>query len=137
MSDAILIIEGHSEIREISCNRLESRGYQIVGTETISKAQLLMESASFGLIILDINLPDGNGLDFCKMLRDSGNNTPILFLSSRTRDERRKYIHTDIDRVECFIAGGNAYMSKPFDFGELDGEIKTLLEKAQDNVNFH
>ena len=136
MDNSILLIEGNKDIREVVCNRLTAKGYIVMGVETISEAQSFMENTTPGLILLDIQLPDGNGLGFCKQLRSNDSNIPIMFLNSRTKDKTRKIISEAVNRYECFAAGCNGYLSKPFDLKDLYWEIANLLTKnTQQNSN--
>jgi len=129
MGVTILLIEGHDELRKVIGELLGHYDYQVMAVKTISEAHLHMESATPDLIMLDIQLPDGNGLDFCRELRKRGNKTPIMFLCGRTRDEHRKYITEAVNMYECYESGGNGYMGKPFGIKELDRAIKRLLPK--------
>ena len=80
-------------------------------------------SERFDVIILDINLPGKDGLTLCKELRDGGNNTPILFLTSR---------NTPKDVVTGLNSGADDYLGKPFDFEEL---IARLLSLGRRNIS--
>lgn len=74
-------------------------------------------SEHFDVIVLDINLPGKDGLTLCRELRDEGNNTPVLFLTSR---------NTPKDVVTGLNIGADDYLGKPFDFEELISRIKAL-----------
>lgn len=78
----------------------------------------------FDVIVLDINLPGKDGLTLCKELREKGNNTPILFLTSR---------NTSRDVVTGLNAGADDYLGKPFDFEELISRIQALGRRGAIN----
>jgi two-component system, OmpR family, response regulator RegX3 len=86
------------------------------------KARLLAEENTYSLIILDIMLPDGSGLDLCTVWRSVGKETPILFLTAR--DE-------EIQIVRGLDAGGDDYVTKPFRMLELLSRIRALLRRNQ------
>ena len=86
-------------------------------------AQLALETGSYDLMILDINLPGMNGLDLLQFLRRGGNRTPVLLLTARD---------TVCQRVEGLDAGADDYLVKPFDFDELLARIRALSRRAAD-----
>ena len=86
----------------------------------MASAQEALKDKPFDLLILDVTLPDGNGVEFCQELRASGNRTPILFLTAR--DE-------EFDIVRGLDAGGNDYVTKPFRIQELLSRIRVLLRR--------
>ncbi len=81
-----------------------------------------MEENDYHLIILDITLPDGNGLDLCSRWRSVGKETPILFLTARD---------DEIQIVRGLDAGGDDYVTKPFRLFELLSRIRALLRRNQ------
>lgn len=99
---------------------LESKGYEAVLSENLSQARKALES-SFSLVLLDINLPDGSGLDFCKEIRKNGL-TPVIFLTANDTEE---------DMIEGFKLGCDDYISKPFSVELLYQRIAAVLRRSQ------
>jgi len=131
MNENILIVEDEEALRSTLRVRLRSEGYAVEtasgGVEGFHKAT----SKSFDLIILDILLPDRNGWDVCREIRQAGLATPILFLTART--------HT-IDKIAGLKLGADDYVTKPFEAAELMARIQVLLRRripAQAGQDLH
>lgn len=114
---SILLIEDDEIILQTNCRALELQGYQVLCSNTLAKGMELLKENSPNLIVLDILLPDGNGLEFCESLRNKSN-VPILFLSA---------LNTKEDIVEGLHAGGNCYLSKPYDLDVFLAQIAAML----------
>lgn len=113
----ILIIEDN---RVLAKNISEYFEIQSLKTEVAFDGIMGMEAAKnnhFDVIVLDINLPGKDGLTLCRELREQGNNTPVLFLTSR---------NTSKDVVAGLNIGGDDYLGKPFDFEELVSRVHAL-----------
>lgn len=117
----ILIIEDDYDIRSANCSALELEGYQVMEADTLSKGRQIVEEAKPDLIILDILLPDGNGLQYCEELRGKSG-IRILFLSA---------LNTKSDLLAGLRAGGDDYMSKPYDMDELLLRVEALLRRGK------
>ena len=120
MQENILLVEDNPYLSQGLTELLEKSGYAPCPADTLFQAGQLLRSQSFDLIVLDVTLPDGNGVCFCRELRSSGCATPILFLTAR--DE-------EFDIVRGLDAGGNDYVTKPFRIQELLSRIRVLLRK--------
>ena len=120
MSEKILLVEDDANIQNLNRRALLRHGYHVVEAGTFSEGKALAQSESPDLIILDIMLPDGNGLELCEQLR-AGSNVPILFLSAKSEKA---------EIVEGLEAGGDDYLAKPYDLNELLARVKVLLRKA-------
>lgn len=120
MSEKIFLLEDDKYLRDGLCELLESRGYSVTSAEKIEKAEEIIRSDSFSLIILDVKLPDGNGYDFCASLRLSGVTTPILFLTAC--DE-------EIEIVRGLDVGADDYVTKPFKLLELLSRVRALIRR--------
>ena len=125
MQENILLVEDDSYLSQGLTELLEKNGYVPCPASTLSQAEQLLCSQSFDLIVLDVTLPDGNGVSFCRALRKSGCAAPILFLTAR--DE-------EFDIVQGLDAGGNDYVTKPFRIQELLSRIRVLLRKDYSTV---
>lgn len=116
----ILIVEDNKDILYTNRTMLELNGYEVLSAETIGAAEKICEeNGGISLIILDIMLPDGSGLDLCRELR-KGSDVRILFLSA---------LDTDKDVIEGFRAGGDDYLEKPYHMEELLLRVEALLRR--------
>jgi two-component system OmpR family response regulator len=115
----ILVVDDDPHIRDVICFALEKAGMATAsardGSEALSQAELRMPD----LIVLDIGMPEMDGLEVCRRLRKSSN-VPILFLSAR--DE-------EIDRVLGLEIGGDDYVTKPFSPRELVARVNVILRR--------
>ncbi len=121
MNERILIVEDEQELCMTLGDRLRSEGYAVdfafdekTGSEKIGKS-------GFDLIILDIMLPMGSGLDLCAHARKSGVTTPVLFLTALSQT---------IEKVAGFKVGADDYVTKPFDTLELMARVEALLRRS-------
>ncbi len=121
MKENILIIEDEEILRDTLSVRLLGEGYVTDiasgGIEGFEKAI----TQPFDLIILDIMLPDRNGWDVCRDIRQAGMATPILFLTARTQT---------LDKVTGLRLGADDYVTKPFKAAELVARIEVLLRRV-------
>ena len=120
----VLIIEDEGNIRHFVKTILVTNGYQVVEAKTSAEGKMAFMSHSPDVVILDLGLPDGDGMDFLKVVRKEFS-TPILVLSART-DER--------DKVLALDAGANDYITKPFGTAELVARVRVALRIHQQNM---
>ena len=113
----ILIIEDESNIRTMVSTMLETNGYQAILAETCSAAKLMFDSYMPDLVILDLGLPDADGMQFIKYVRKNSL-TPIIVLSARTSEN---------DKVIALDYGANDYVTKPFGSAEFLARVRTAL----------
>lgn len=113
----ILLVEDEPNIRNLVATMLETSGYQTILAESGSVAKTLYTSYLPDLIILDLGLPDMNGMNFLEFVRQTSL-TPIIVLSART-DEK--------DKVTALDEGANDYVTKPFGTAELLARVRTAL----------
>lgn len=99
---------------------LELEGYKVSWGRSLKEAADLNRAQAFHLILLDLNLPDGNGISFLAALRQSGSRIPIIILTAKTDEDTV---------VEGLQAGANDYVKKPFSNKELFARIKTALRE--------
>ena len=125
METRLLLVEDDAFLRDGLCEMLRREGYAVDCAESCREARRLVTENSYRLIILDIMLPDGSGLDLCTAWRSSGCHTPILFLTAR--DE-------EVEIVRGLDAGGDDYVTKPFRLAELLSRIRALLRRNQPAV---
>jgi two-component system, OmpR family, alkaline phosphatase synthesis response regulator PhoP len=126
MSESILLIEDEHELCKILTLRLNKEGYAVeTATDGMSGRKKAL-GASFDLIILDIALPQRNGFDVCRDLRQAGLATPILMLTARTQVA---------DKVVGLKLGADDYVTKPFSSSELMARIEALLRRPPLQTN--
>ena len=120
MSVTILLVEDNPHIMNINREALNNEGYRVMEAETIAEGRALFQKETPHLIVLDILLPDGDGLHLCEEIR-GGSNVPILFVTAKGATE---------EKIEGLQAGGDDYLAKPYDVGELVMRVKGLLRRA-------
>ncbi|MBU5484038.1 response regulator transcription factor [Clostridium sp. MSJ-11] len=103
---------------------LKDEGYEVIRVATVEDAKKGLNSEEFSLIILDINLPDGNGYDLCKFIRKSSE-VPIIFLTA---------CDDEVNVVLGLEIGGDDYITKPFRVRELLSRIKALIRRNSKNM---
>lgn len=113
----ILLVEDEANIRNLVATMLDTSGYQTVLAERCSEAKLLYTSYLPDLIILDLGLPDQDGMKLLEFVRQDSL-TPIIVLSARTGET---------DKIAALDAGANDYMTKPFGAGELLARVRVAL----------
>jgi DNA-binding response OmpR family regulator len=121
----ILLLEDDKILSETLCELLEVEGYDVTLATTGNSLLDITASASFELMLFDVNVPDYNGFELLKMLRDAEDKTPCIFLTSLS----------DIASLsKGFEVGADDYLKKPFDFDELLVRISALLRKSFSSV---
>jgi two-component system, OmpR family, alkaline phosphatase synthesis response regulator PhoP len=117
----ILLVEDEQSLREALKINLELEGYQVETAVTGTKAVAMFNAEHFDLIILDIMLPEMDGIAVCESIRLKNDRIPILFLSAK---------NTPADRVAGLKKGGDDYLTKPFNLEELLLRVNLLLNKS-------
>jgi DNA-binding response OmpR family regulator len=114
----VLVIDDHAQTRELIRRRLEGDGHVVQQAGSCGEARaLLAKKRAPDVIVLDVMLPDGSGVDLCREVRDRGTASPILLLTARG-DVR--------DRVTGLDAGADDYLAKPFAVAELLSRVRAL-----------
>lgn len=116
----LLIVEDDRTIAENLYDYLEARGHQCDYAGSIAAASALLARSAFDALVLDRNLPDGDGLALARRLRSEGRATPILVLTARDTLE---------DKLLGFEAGGDDYLVKPFALQELEVRLLALARR--------
>lgn len=117
----ILIVEDDTDLREGLAFSLQSEGYEVETAGTQKAAWRSFQAKAFDLVLLDCNLPDGSGFDFCTKIKKA-RDLPILMLTARD---------TEMDEVKALELGMDDFMSKPFSLAVLKARMKKLLQKAK------
>ena len=113
----ILLVEDESNIRNLVSTVLETSGYQTIMADTCSVAKTLFASYLPDLIILDLGLPDMDGINLLEFVRKDSL-VPIIVLSARTNES---------DKIDALDKGANDYITKPFGSGELLARVRAAL----------
>lgn len=116
----ILIVEDDRELRDAVRGGLIEQGMRVDTAASYSDGILRAELGTHDVIVLDVLLPGGSGVDLCLRIRDAGNDTPVLFLTALDDED---------DRIEGFQAGGDDYLTKPFSFRELVARLRALARR--------
>lgn len=122
MNHKIMLLEDDFFLRDGLCELLTKEGYTVESAETCNKGYILLEQNYFDLVILDVMLPDGSGLDICHALRKQENDVPILFLTAC--DEEYQI-------VRGLDAGADDYVTKPFKMQEFLSRVRALLRRRR------
>jgi len=120
MNKTILCVEDNPKVQMFNKPLLEAKGFTVELAYTLAEAREAVERKMPDLIILDIRLPDGSGLDFLIELRKTSN-VPVIALTDKKED---------IDIIEGMASGCDDYMPKPFSFPVLYARIEGLLRRA-------
>ena len=117
----ILLVEDEPNLRRTLTDLLRSDGYLVESSGDGVEGQELATKNPFDLIILDVMLPSRDGFEVCRRLRENGVNAPVLMLTARNELN---------NKVQGFKAGGDDYLTKPFETPELEARIEALLRRA-------
>lgn len=121
VSPLVLVVEDEPQMRRFIRASLTSHGYRLVEAERASEAVALATSHNPELVLLDLGLPDLDGLELTRQLRE-WSRVPIIVLSARGREE---------DKVSALDAGADDYLTKPFGVNELLARMRVALRHAQ------
>jgi two-component system KDP operon response regulator KdpE len=119
---SVLIIDDEPQIRRLVKNALERDGLRVIEASTGAAGVDLAAAEQPALVILDLGLPDRNGLDVCRDLR-AFTAAPIIVLSARTREA---------EKIALLDAGADDYLTKPFGTGELQARVRAQLRRRSD-----
>ncbi len=115
-----LLVEDERQIRRFVRTALEAEGFQIVEAETIRQGLLDAGTRKPDIVILDLGLPDGNGVEFIRDFR-TWSSVPIIVLSARAEET---------DKIEALDAGADDYLTKPFGVGELLARVRVAQRRG-------
>src|SRR3979411_2426140 len=117
----LLVVDDDRALRDVLRRALSLAGYDVLQTDTGSGALSEVSSAVPDAVVLDVGLPDIDGLEVCRLLRREGNRVPVLLLTARD---------AVADRIDGLDAGADDYLVKPFDIDELKARLRALLRRA-------
>lgn len=115
----ILLVEDDSDIMRINRSFLENEGYTVHCADSVQTAAFKLEECIPDLVLLDVMLPDGDGMDFCRILRQK-TQAPVIFLTARDEND---------DVIMGFRSGGDDYITKPYDLNVLKARIEAQLRR--------
>ena len=118
----VLVIEDQKKMISFLKRGLKEQGYSVDTAESASAGELLAFENSYDIILLDVMLPDKNGIDVARTLRSEGYTGPLLMLTALSRTK---------DKITGLNAGADDYLTKPFAFEELLARIRALLRRNQ------
>jgi DNA-binding response OmpR family regulator len=117
--DKILLVDDEIELAHMIKEYLANEGFDVQVKHTYKDGIYTFDNTSFNAVILDINLPDGSGLDLCKYIRDKSD-IPIIMLSAKSGD---------VDKIMGLGLGGDDYITKPFSASELSARIRAHINR--------
>jgi len=118
----LLIVEDEEKVAHFISSGLEEEGYTIDVAHDGRKGLDLLKEFTYDLVLLDLMIPEINGLDLLKTIRSWGNNTPVLIITAKSSKE---------DVVKGLDTGSDDYLTKPFSFDELLARIRALLRRSK------
>jgi len=120
----LLLVEDSVSLGEAVREQITDTGYAVDWMQCLAHAQTSVATTDYDLILLDLLLPDGKGLDFLKELRQAGNTTPVIILTA---------LDQLTDRIAGLNAGADDYLVKPFDLEELSARVAAVARRSSGN----
>jgi two-component system, OmpR family, alkaline phosphatase synthesis response regulator PhoP len=124
MSGSVLLVEDEENLASLVGAYLEQEGYRVIPVGTGAEALQVIDAEPVRLVVLDLNLPDMDGLDVCRQIR-ARSSVPVVMLTAR--DEER-------DRLAGLETGADDYIGKPFSPRELVARMKAVLRRAEPHL---
>jgi two-component system OmpR family response regulator len=122
----VLFIEDDTNLGEAVRDHIVGEGHAVDWVRRLGDAEAAVASVSFDLLLLDLGLPDGRGLDFLKHLREAGNSVPVVIVTAMDQISWR---------IEGLNAGADDYLVKPFDLSELSARLAAVARRYSGNPN--
>ena len=116
----ILVVEDDRLLNNTLCYNLDAAGYVVDSALTKSAASNFLTKQDYDLIVLDVNLPDGNGFDFCREVKERRPDTAVIFLTANDMES---------DMLKGYELGAEDYVTKPFNILELKARIKAIMRR--------
>ena len=118
----LLVVEDDRLLNNTLCYNLSVSGYAVDSAMTMAEAVRFFETQDCDLIVLDVNLPDGNGFDFCKQIKERRPDTAVIFLTANDMES---------DMLKGFELGADDYVTKPFPISVFRKKVSVLLGRIQ------
>jgi two-component system OmpR family response regulator len=113
----LLVVDDDVEVRELLVRALERDGHVVTAVAAVALARGILRAGGIELVVLDLALPDGSGIELCRELRKSHNGVPVLMLTA----------HSEVNtRVDSLDAGADDFLAKPFAVAELRARVRAL-----------
>ena len=127
MSLSVLVVEDDFDLARNLCDFLEIKGYLPDHASDVSKAKHLLGNETYDLVVLDVSLPGGSGIDLCKTMRHELRlSTPIVMLTAKD----------DLDtKLDAFDLGADDYIVKPAALREIEARIRALIRRSRREVD--
>lgn len=122
----VLLIEDTADLGQAVREQIADDGHAVDWVQRLAHAELSVQSTRYDLILLDLLLPDGNGIDFLRKRRKIGDATPVIILTARDQIS---------DRIAGLNAGADDYLVKPFDLSELSARVGAVARRYSGNPN--
>lgn len=120
----VLLVEDNEILGEAVRDHIAAADHAVDWMKTLDDARISLRTVAYGLVLLDLRLPDGSGIALLKELRAAGNATPVIILTA----------HDQIsDRIEGLNSGADDYLVKPFDLGELSARMLAVIRRYGGN----
>ena len=120
----ILVVDDDLEIRKLLARYMKEQGFRVQLASRCAEVRERIATNQIDLIVLDVMLPDGSGLDLCRDLRSKRSNVPIILLTA---------LKEDVDRIIGLEIGADDYLGKPFNPRELVARIRAVLRRGPDD----
>lgn len=117
----ILVVDDDSEIRKLLARYMREQGFRVLLASSCREVRERIVTHQVDLIVLDVMLPDGSGLDLCRDLRIAQSNIPIILLTA---------LQEDVDRIIGLEIGADDYLGKPFNPRELAARVRAVLRRG-------
>lgn len=117
----ILIVDDDYALRTVTKTYFEQIGFYVYEAENMRKGIEMTRKLDVACVILDIALPDGNGYEVCRQIKEA-KDVPVIFISNRLEEE---------SRIDSFLSGGDDYMSKPYSLRELELRIYARIKQYE------
>ena len=118
----ILVVEDDRLLNNTLCYNLSAAGYEVDAALTKSAAERLCKKLKYDLFVLDVNLPDGNGFDFCRDMKERHPETAVIFLTANDMES---------DMLKGYELGADDYVTKPFPMSVFQKKVSALLARIR------
>lgn len=125
-SGRLLVVDDDGDIRDLLREQLLQAGFQVESAESIREAARILSSTTIDLVILDLTLPDGDGIDLCRQLIAADSSPAVIIISARDSAP---------DRILGLETGADDYLTKPFEPRELLARVRNLLKRVPGRHN--